>query len=49
VTIGGKDAAVEAGGYASVPRGTEHAITRRGRRPLILLAVLSGEACEEAR
>jgi hypothetical protein len=49
VTLGGKDVPVEAGGYASVPRGTEHSITRRGRRPLILLAVLSGEACEEAR
>jgi hypothetical protein len=49
VMIGDKDVAVEAGGYASVPRGMTHSITRRGRRPLILLAVLSGEACEEAR
>jgi hypothetical protein len=49
VTIGGKDVPVEAGGYASVPRGTEHSIARRGRRPLIMLAVLTGEACEEAR
>ena len=49
MSIGGKDVPVEAGGYASVPRGTEHSIARRGRRPLILLAVLSGEACEEAR
>lgn len=49
VTIGDKEVPVEAGAYASVPRGTTHSITRRGRRPLILLAVLSGEACEEAR
>lgn len=49
VTIDDRDVPVEAGGYMSVPRGTAHSFARRGRRPLILLAVLSGEACEEAR
>lgn len=48
-TIGDNDIPVAAGGYVSVPRGTAHSLARRGRRPLVLLAVLSGEACEEAR
>jgi mannose-6-phosphate isomerase-like protein (cupin superfamily) len=48
ITVNGKDAALEAGGYAALPRGSAHSLTRRGRRPLILLAVLSGEPCEEA-
>jgi hypothetical protein len=49
VSIGEREVPVEAGGYVSVPRGTAHSLARRGRRPLILLAVLNGEACEEAR
>lgn len=49
VVIDDRDVALEAGGYVSVPRGTAHSLTRRGRRPLILLAILSGEPCEEAR
>ena len=38
-----------AGSFVSVPRGTAHSISRAGRRPLILLATLSGTPCEEAR
>jgi mannose-6-phosphate isomerase-like protein (cupin superfamily) len=49
ISIGEREVPVAAGGYAAVPRGTAHALARRGRRPLILLAVLNGEACEEAR
>ena len=49
ISVNGKDVALEAGGFAALPRATPHALTRRGRRPLILLAVLSGEPCEEAR
>lgn len=49
VSVNDREVPVEAGGYASVPRGTAHSIVRRGRRPLILLAVLNGEPCEEAR
>jgi hypothetical protein len=30
-------------------RGTAHALVRRGRRPLIVLATLSGTPCEEPR
>jgi hypothetical protein len=49
VTIADKEVPLAAGGYVSLPRGTAHSLTRRGRRPFVLLAVLSGEACEEAR
>lgn len=45
----GKPQPVEAGGYMALPRGASHTISRRGSRPIILLAVLSGEACEEAK
>lgn len=49
VSVNERDVPVAAGGYVSVPRGTAHSIVRRGRRPLILLAVLNGEPCEESR
>jgi hypothetical protein len=47
--MNGRDVAINAGTFVSIPRGTAHAIARRGRRPLILLATLSGTPCEEAR
>jgi hypothetical protein len=28
-----------------VPRGTPHGFVRKGKRPLIVLALLSGEPC----
>lgn len=49
VTLAGKDAKIATNGLVSVPRGTTHKFDRRGGRPLILLAVLSGEPCERAR
>jgi hypothetical protein len=49
MAIDGRDVPLQAGVYASLPRGTTHALTRKGRRPLILLAVLSGEPCEAAK
>ena len=49
IAVDGRDVALEAGRYAALPRGTPHAVTRKGRRPLILLAVLSGEPCEQAK
>ena len=49
VTVDNRETPLVAGGYVAVPRGAEHALTRRGRRPLVLLSVLSGEPCEEAR
>ena len=47
--IEGKDIQFPTTGFVSVPRGTAHAILRRGRRPLILLTTLSGTPCEETR
>jgi hypothetical protein len=49
ISVEGRDMPLQAGVYASLPRGTTHALTRSGRRPLILLAVLSGEPCEMAK
>jgi mannose-6-phosphate isomerase-like protein (cupin superfamily) len=43
--LGGRDTPMEAGSFASVPRGTVYTLTRRGRNPLIVLATLAGEAC----
>src|SRR5258705_1458447 len=45
VRISGRDTPLTAGSYVSIPRNTNHGIVRRGNRALILLAVLSGEAC----
>jgi len=47
--MNGRDAALVAGSFVSVPRGTAHSLARRGRRPLIMLATVSGTPCEEAR
>jgi hypothetical protein len=46
---GSANVSLATNGYVSVPRGTTHAFTRRGNRPLVLLATLSGEPCEEAK
>lgn len=39
------DTAVTAGSFAVVPRGTTYGLARRGRNPLVVLAVLSGAPC----
>ena len=49
IKMDGRDVPLKAGGYAALPRSTAHSITRSGRRPLILLATLSGEPCEVAK
>jgi hypothetical protein len=45
----GRDSRLGTNTFLSVPRGTSHSFERRGNRPLILLAVLGGEACEQAK
>jgi hypothetical protein len=45
----GRDSRIATNTFMSVPRGTSHSFERRGNRPLILLAVLGGEACEQAK
>ena len=47
--MNGRDSTLVAGSFVSVPRGTPHSLARRGRRPLIVLATVSGTPCEEAR
>lgn len=47
--VSGRESRLNTNAFLSVPRGTPHAFERRGNRPFILLAVLSGEPCETAR
>jgi mannose-6-phosphate isomerase-like protein (cupin superfamily) len=49
VGINGRDTPLAAGNYVSVPRNTNHGIVKRGNRGLILLVVLSGVPCEQAK
>jgi mannose-6-phosphate isomerase-like protein (cupin superfamily) len=49
VVINSRTIPLNTNGFVSVPRDTTHSFMRRGNRPLILLAVLSGEPCEQAR
>lgn len=49
IMVNGKETRVGLNGFVSVPRGTSHSFNRRGSRLLVLLAVVSGEPCEEAR
>jgi mannose-6-phosphate isomerase-like protein (cupin superfamily) len=43
--LSGRENPVATSDYIQVPRGTSHAFLRKGKRPLILLALLSGEPC----
>jgi mannose-6-phosphate isomerase-like protein (cupin superfamily) len=49
VRLNGRDTPLSAGSYVSIPRDTTHGMVRRGNRPLILLSILSGEPCEQAK
>jgi mannose-6-phosphate isomerase-like protein (cupin superfamily) len=49
VTIGDRPGEVSTGSFVAVPRGMAYSVTRRGNKPLIMLWVLSGARCEEAR
>ena len=49
VRLNGRETPLAAGSYASIPRNTSHSIVKRGNRPLILVTVLSGEPCEQAK
>lgn len=49
VGLAGKEMKLGTNAFVSVPRGTAHSFQKRGNRPLILLAVLSGEPCEAAK
>jgi len=49
VRLNGRETPLSAGSYVSIPRNTSHSIAKRGNRALILLSVLSGELCEQAK
>jgi mannose-6-phosphate isomerase-like protein (cupin superfamily) len=49
IKIGEQPGDVAAGSFVAVPRGMTYSITRRGNKPLVMLWVLSGSRCEEAR
>jgi mannose-6-phosphate isomerase-like protein (cupin superfamily) len=45
----GKAAPLGQGSFISMPRGIAHEIEKGGRRPLVMVATVSGEPCEEAK
>ena len=45
VKLGEREVTVAAGAFAVVPRGTSYSLSRTGRNPLIILAVLAGAPC----
>jgi mannose-6-phosphate isomerase-like protein (cupin superfamily) len=49
VRVDGRDSALGPSSFVSLPRGSAHSLTRRGRRPLIVFVTLSGVPCEQAR
>jgi hypothetical protein len=49
VVMNGRETTLQTNGFVSVPRGVTHSFVRRGNRPFVLLATLSGQPCEEAR
>ena len=51
IQLDGKNKDLALNDFVSVPRGTSHAFTNRsrGNRALVLLAVLSGEPCEQPK
>jgi mannose-6-phosphate isomerase-like protein (cupin superfamily) len=45
LTLGGKEYRMQSGALAIVPRGMEHAITRRSGGPVILISTVGGPPC----
>src|SRR5262245_19892464 len=45
--LDGRDTPVAAGSFAAIPRGMSYSLTRKGRSPLIALATLVGEPCNQ--
>jgi hypothetical protein len=43
--LGEREFTISAGAFAVVPRGTSYSLSRSGRNPLIVLAVLAGAPC----
>jgi hypothetical protein len=47
--IDARDLPLVPGSFVSVPRSVPYTLVRSGKRPLIMLSVLSGEPCEQAQ
>ena len=47
--IAGREMPLVTTSAVSIPRGTRHSFAKKGNRPLILLSVLGGEPCEQAK
>jgi len=45
LTLGDRQFTVAAGAFAVVPRGTTYSLSRSGRNPLVVLALLAGAPC----
>jgi len=48
LTLGTNELPVGPGWFSLVPRGIAHSLVRRGRSPLVLLSVVSGQPCSAA-
>ena len=48
LTLGSNEMTVGPGWYSLVPRGIAHTLVRRGRNPIVLLSVVSGQPCSAA-
>jgi len=48
LTLGSNEMTVGPGWYSLVPRGIAHSLVRRGRSPIVLLSVVSGQPCSAA-
>ena len=46
IRVNGRESALAAGTFALVPRGASYSILRKGRNPIVLLSVLTGEPCQ---
>lgn len=45
IKLGGRESGLDAATLVVIPRGTPYSLTRRGSKPLIVLATQSGEPC----
>ena len=49
IRMGSEDwIAISPGSMTAIPRGTQHALTRRGKTPLVVLSTLAGAPCTAA-
>ena len=48
LTLAEKDQTIGPGWFALVPRGTSHSLVRRGRNPMVVLSVQSGQPCPKS-